>query len=556
MSLKVLNKKFLVLLRQLSIDLDQFPDKSFDSLFENKQNEQGYFFEWFVDNISSENALTEAEVDVYNYLLKNNLAVTDEELNFAFTKYTPTYEDLKVLNDSYIKCSLVEELEDLNKEYQHLQNISSDLDAKFSSLKTKPNSLFEECNRYKKKQNHIAEELQQINSSFAIIYKEISNFNLSDVLKTMCIQDFKNALDEGCDLNFMLTMRNMEASRMNSFSGAENTEIQKLKSELETSSYLSVVSKGFSEEIKFKTLKAEEFLHKLKDEGDTFDEVFNIWCNATCLKTYDNSVKKVKLLQCNELYRELQKDCELMWHCFLSQSYSFDFCENKMKFSKYLEYLDRKKCDVACNIMLLQVLNKAIENEKRYCQLFDKLYYLVNKSWDKEKDTVDTLNYKNNRYKERFSINEKHALLLSCKKINAGKSPEKNIYINRVCSDVKLLIDDPCFCPDQLFGKLEQRITSYMSDVVNGPTNQIQMAPIQLQLDLSKCKQLLSELSHSVQRLLTEYVNIKESASSNDRRHILLWIDFLTNPKGLTAGLQELQSRSVKCLTNVTAMKI
>lgn len=128
MSLKVLNKKFLCLLRQLSIDIEQFPDKSFDSLFESKQIEQGYFFEWFVDNISSENALTEAEVDVYNYLLKNNLTVTDGELNFAFTNYTPTYEDLNALNDNYIRNSLVAELNDLNKEYQYLQSVSSDLE--------------------------------------------------------------------------------------------------------------------------------------------------------------------------------------------------------------------------------------------------------------------------------------------------------------------------------------------------------------------------------------------------------------------------------------------
>lgn len=35
------------------------------------------------------------------------------------------------------------------------------------------------------------------------------------------------------------------------------------------------------------------------------------------------------------------------------------------------------------------------------------------------------------------------------------------------------------------------------------------MAPIQLQLDFNKCRKLLAELSHSVQRLLTEYVSIK-----------------------------------------------
>lgn len=93
---------------------------------------------------------------------------------------------------------------------------------------------------------------------------------------------------------------------------------------------------SISEEIKYKTLKAEEFLKKLKDESNnhyTFDEIFNIWCNATELKTYDSLNEKIKLFQCHELYRELQKDCELMWNCFLSKSYNLDLSK---LFSYYL----------------------------------------------------------------------------------------------------------------------------------------------------------------------------------------------------------------------------
>lgn len=126
-----------------------------------------------------------------------------------------------------------------------------------------------------------------------------------------------------------------------------------------------------------------------------------------------------------------------------------------MKLSKYLEYLDMVKYDVACNILLLQMLNQTAHNEKRCAKSLEWLYSVLNKNWNKEKAVVDTLNWENKRYQENLShINEKHALFLACKKINAGESPSKNMYLKRAFDDVKLLFDDPYFCSTELFGKM------------------------------------------------------------------------------------------------------
>lgn len=113
-------------------------------------------------------------------------------------------------------------------------------------MKTKRNSIKEECNRYKKIQNQIIEELKSLNSSFSIIYKGVSSYNLGEFSQQICIQDLSNALDRGSGLNYESAMQNLIQNKVNSLSISDRAEIHKIKTELETSNYLYVFSKRYN----------------------------------------------------------------------------------------------------------------------------------------------------------------------------------------------------------------------------------------------------------------------------------------------------------------------
>lgn len=126
MALTVLNKQFLAVLRELRIDIDQFPDKSFDGLFEKGCNDSKHFLDWFCENFSSDNVLTEEERSAYNELENSKQFISDYGLENNYDMCYPLYDDLKPLDSNEINA-LTEELENLNKECKQLQLAKSSL---------------------------------------------------------------------------------------------------------------------------------------------------------------------------------------------------------------------------------------------------------------------------------------------------------------------------------------------------------------------------------------------------------------------------------------------
>ena len=128
MSLTVLNKKFLAVLIDLGVDISEFPDKTFDGLFETGCNESQHFLEWFCENISGDNVLTDEELSAYDELKHLNQRVTQEDLEKRLSMCYPSYDDVKTLDSDYVNNVLTEDLEILDQDYQELLNIQYSLE--------------------------------------------------------------------------------------------------------------------------------------------------------------------------------------------------------------------------------------------------------------------------------------------------------------------------------------------------------------------------------------------------------------------------------------------
>lgn len=123
MALSTQNKAFLSVLHKLDIDLNQFPDQSFDGLFDNIPEDINYFFEWFIENITSDNILTKLEEANYFELENNDLLPTEEEMEYILSTRRPTYQELQNVDVNYVKSFLSEDLEDIKKTNRDFINI-------------------------------------------------------------------------------------------------------------------------------------------------------------------------------------------------------------------------------------------------------------------------------------------------------------------------------------------------------------------------------------------------------------------------------------------------
>lgn len=127
MALTVQNKSFLAHLHKLDIDLGQFPEKSFDGLFDNIPESLSYFFNWFLENVNSDNVLTKWEEAEYFELEKNNCLPDNEEVNYILSTCQPTYDELKTLDTNYIKTLLPQDFEELRLNHERLDIIYEDI---------------------------------------------------------------------------------------------------------------------------------------------------------------------------------------------------------------------------------------------------------------------------------------------------------------------------------------------------------------------------------------------------------------------------------------------
>ena len=123
MALSIQNKNFLSLLSAIDIDLNQFPDKSFDGLFENVPEDISFFFDWIIDNITSENALTKVEEMHYFELEKNNMVPSLTEVDFVLSTNKISFDELQTLDADYISNLMVEDLEDLKETNRSLNDV-------------------------------------------------------------------------------------------------------------------------------------------------------------------------------------------------------------------------------------------------------------------------------------------------------------------------------------------------------------------------------------------------------------------------------------------------
>lgn len=120
MGLSEQNKLFLSQLNKLDIDLKQFPDMTFDGLFDNVTESMNFFLNWFVDNITQDNTLTSIEEGMYFEIEENGWLASEEEMEYFLTNFKPTYEELLSLDVNYVNAFLSQVLEDFEKSSKSL----------------------------------------------------------------------------------------------------------------------------------------------------------------------------------------------------------------------------------------------------------------------------------------------------------------------------------------------------------------------------------------------------------------------------------------------------
>ncbi|EEB10471.1 conserved hypothetical protein [Pediculus humanus corporis] len=351
MALSVQNKNFLSLLSAIDIDLNQFPDKSFDGLFENVPEDISFFFDWIIDNITSENALTKVEEMHYFELEKNNMVPSLTEVDFVLSTNKISFDELQTLDADYISNLMVEDLEDLKETNRSLNDVLQNI----AQVQTEVNKIFnktaEKNNFWKNELNIIKEKCYETNELFDAAVENLNELLLKE----------PNILIQGTNYQSLLEKENGIFCNIDNYNLPHNENfhrknqiqfLNKMEENLKISETLLALSKGIKnykdlqkESVSFideyKThcinnvrnfeLKEQKFNETLKENGHSFlNEINDLLIDLfmvfqKCVEKNDELSRKIKrllnkYLEAKTLVRKSDRKNALLWIDFVTNS--------------------------------------------------------------------------------------------------------------------------------------------------------------------------------------------------------------------------------------------
>ncbi|KAK6643513.1 hypothetical protein RUM43_005023 [Polyplax serrata] len=531
MALTVQNKSFLAHLHKLDIDLGQFPEKSFDGLFDNIPESLSYFFNWFLENVNSDNVLSKWEEAEYFELEKNNCLPDNEEVNYILSTCQPTYDELKTLDTNYIKTLLPQDFEELRLNHERLDTIYEDIVVNHDDVKKRQNEAKEKINMCKKqldlfKENckktnfHISEKL----SNIVQLLIEPQDMEINVDLYNNFVRS-EEAVIQNINNCFFLFSKAIPSNKIHL--------LHKVKENLINAEVILLFSRGLlqAKQVKIEVLK--EFLKSTNIEKRAI-ELCSL--DQVALNSSDTEAISVRTKDIGILEEELNKEVKGLCY-FDVLKIEDNYYLNKADLNNAtLELLKTCKNYVKSNSLnnecLLLILGESVTSIEAIKSKRKQCLTKLKKCETKCHNNAKNFELKKQRFREITNKPENHPFQVALKSVfnDNFEKAEHQISLENLFTLTSNICEASNFAMHKYKNIIQLKVKTLINDVLCGPTNQVLHIPVDLLLRSQKCEKNDRELSHEIKRLLNKYLETKELVAKSDRRGLLLWIDFLTNP--------------------------